>query len=138
MHLHVDEARLLDERRYDEWLALFSDDGFYWMPLTPGQAGGSVSRWVEGKLAGIPIVGNKNAVAVKCQTTNTRCYRIAILHICNESICQLELRGYRVGSNDADKTYGNYLFSRRGIATSIGCRPNPRVNRVVADKRFDR
>lgn len=32
-----DEARLLDERRYDDWLALFSEDGFYWMPLTPGQ-----------------------------------------------------------------------------------------------------
>ncbi len=26
------EARLLDERRYDEWLALFADDGFYWIP----------------------------------------------------------------------------------------------------------
>ena len=32
-----DEARLLDGRRYDDWLALFSEDGFYWMPLTPGQ-----------------------------------------------------------------------------------------------------
>jgi 3-phenylpropionate/cinnamic acid dioxygenase small subunit len=31
------EARLLDECRYDEWLALFSDDAYYWMPLTPGQ-----------------------------------------------------------------------------------------------------
>ena len=27
------EARLLDERRYDEWLALFADDGRYWVPL---------------------------------------------------------------------------------------------------------
>jgi len=31
------EARLLDEQRFDDWLALFSDDGYYWMPLTPGQ-----------------------------------------------------------------------------------------------------
>jgi 3-phenylpropionate/cinnamic acid dioxygenase small subunit len=31
------EARLLDEQRYDDWLALFGDDGHYWMPLTPGQ-----------------------------------------------------------------------------------------------------
>ena len=29
----VREARLLDERRWDEWLALFSDDGRYWVPL---------------------------------------------------------------------------------------------------------
>lgn len=27
------EARMLDEQRYDEWLALWLDDGHYWMPL---------------------------------------------------------------------------------------------------------
>jgi 3-phenylpropionate/cinnamic acid dioxygenase small subunit len=27
------EARLLDEQRFDEWLALFADDGRYWVPL---------------------------------------------------------------------------------------------------------
>ena len=27
------EARMLDEGRYDEWLALWLDDGHYWMPL---------------------------------------------------------------------------------------------------------
>lgn len=26
------EARLLDERRYDEWVSLFAEDGLYWMP----------------------------------------------------------------------------------------------------------
>jgi len=31
------ETRLLDEQRYEDWLALFADDGYYWMPLTPGQ-----------------------------------------------------------------------------------------------------
>jgi 3-phenylpropionate/cinnamic acid dioxygenase small subunit len=29
----VHEATLLDERRLDEWLALFTDDGRYWIPL---------------------------------------------------------------------------------------------------------
>jgi 3-phenylpropionate/cinnamic acid dioxygenase small subunit len=28
-----DEARMLDEGRYDEWLALWLKDGHYWMPL---------------------------------------------------------------------------------------------------------
>ncbi|MBL8324095.1 MAG: aromatic-ring-hydroxylating dioxygenase subunit beta [Rubrivivax sp.] len=32
------EARMLDEQRYDDWLDLFAEDGFYWMPLAPGQA----------------------------------------------------------------------------------------------------
>jgi 3-phenylpropionate/cinnamic acid dioxygenase small subunit len=29
------EARLLDERRYDEWVALFADDARYWVPVSP-------------------------------------------------------------------------------------------------------
>ena len=33
----VREARLLDEARYEDWLALFTADGRYWMPLEPGQ-----------------------------------------------------------------------------------------------------
>ncbi|HDR9198975.1 TPA: aromatic-ring-hydroxylating dioxygenase subunit beta [Burkholderia vietnamiensis] len=31
------EARLLDERRYDEWLSMYADDARYWMPLSPDQ-----------------------------------------------------------------------------------------------------
>jgi ethylbenzene dioxygenase subunit beta len=31
------EARLLDERRFAEWLALFAEDGIYWVPTLPGQ-----------------------------------------------------------------------------------------------------
>ena len=30
------EARLLDERRYDDWLKLFSTDGLYWVPIDDG------------------------------------------------------------------------------------------------------
>src|SRR5260221_10453179 len=32
------EARLLDEAKFDDWLALFTDDGWYWVPSEPGQA----------------------------------------------------------------------------------------------------
>jgi benzoate/toluate 1,2-dioxygenase beta subunit len=31
------EARLLDERRFAEWLALFAHDGVYWVPTRPDQ-----------------------------------------------------------------------------------------------------
>ena len=27
------EARFLDQQRYDEWVALFADEGHYWVPL---------------------------------------------------------------------------------------------------------
>jgi 3-phenylpropionate/cinnamic acid dioxygenase small subunit len=31
------EARLIDEKRLDEWLELFAEDGHYWVPARPGQ-----------------------------------------------------------------------------------------------------
>lgn len=31
------EARLLDERRFEEWMALFTEDGVYWVPAEEGQ-----------------------------------------------------------------------------------------------------
>lgn len=33
----VREARLIDEKRFDEWYALFADDAYYWVPAAPGQ-----------------------------------------------------------------------------------------------------
>lgn len=33
----IHEARLLDERRFREWMGLFSDDGTYWVPALPDQ-----------------------------------------------------------------------------------------------------
>jgi 3-phenylpropionate/cinnamic acid dioxygenase small subunit len=32
------EARLLDETKFDDWLALFTPDGWYWVPSEPDQA----------------------------------------------------------------------------------------------------
>ncbi len=29
----LNEARLLNDARYDEWLSLFAEDGHYWVPL---------------------------------------------------------------------------------------------------------
>jgi 3-phenylpropionate/cinnamic acid dioxygenase small subunit len=34
----IQEARLLDERRFREWMELFAEDGTYWMPAVPDQA----------------------------------------------------------------------------------------------------
>lgn len=31
------EARLLDEARFEEWLALFTGEAWYWVPSQPGQ-----------------------------------------------------------------------------------------------------
>jgi len=34
------EARLIDEKRLDEWYELFAEDARYWIPLTRGQKSG--------------------------------------------------------------------------------------------------
>jgi 3-phenylpropionate/cinnamic acid dioxygenase small subunit len=46
------EARLIDEKRFDEWYDLFADDGRYWMPLMRGQPEGAshTSLFDEDKL----------------------------------------------------------------------------------------
>ena len=31
------EARLLDQQRYEDWLALYAEDATYWVPLEQGQ-----------------------------------------------------------------------------------------------------
>ncbi|HLG69995.1 MAG TPA: aromatic-ring-hydroxylating dioxygenase subunit beta [Chloroflexota bacterium] len=34
--LLIHECRLIDERRFDEWLGLFAEDALYWLPITDG------------------------------------------------------------------------------------------------------
>jgi benzoate/toluate 1,2-dioxygenase beta subunit len=34
----IREARLLDERRFRDWMNLFTEDATYWVPAVPGQA----------------------------------------------------------------------------------------------------
>lgn len=33
----IHEARLLDQRRFRDWMALFTEDGTYWVPAVPDQ-----------------------------------------------------------------------------------------------------
>jgi 3-phenylpropionate/cinnamic acid dioxygenase small subunit len=45
------EARLLDERRFDDWLGLFTDDMRYWMPVVSTVEKGRREVAVESELA---------------------------------------------------------------------------------------
>ena len=46
------EARLIDERRFDAWYALYADDAYYWVPLVPDPVDGEThtSLMYEDKL----------------------------------------------------------------------------------------
>ena len=50
--LVVTEARLIDDGRFEDWNALYADDGLYWIPLTPDRADpvGEASLMLEDKL----------------------------------------------------------------------------------------
>jgi 3-phenylpropionate/cinnamic acid dioxygenase small subunit len=45
------ELQLLDERRFEEWTDLFTEDGYYWAPVSPEQADpqGHVSLFFDDK-----------------------------------------------------------------------------------------
>ncbi len=47
-----EEARLIDEKRFEEWYDLFTEDAYYWMPLTRSQpdAENHTSLFYEDKL----------------------------------------------------------------------------------------
>jgi 3-phenylpropionate/cinnamic acid dioxygenase small subunit len=34
------EARMIDEKRFEDWYELFTEDAYYWIPLVPDQADG--------------------------------------------------------------------------------------------------
>lgn len=40
------EARLLDERKFDDWLSLFTQDAHYWIPCGQGEDPGLVTHLV--------------------------------------------------------------------------------------------
>jgi len=83
------EARLIDEKRFDEWYDLFADDGRYWMPLMRGQPEGPAhtSLFDEDKLL----------LKIRIERLrNPNSYSQA-----NPSWCQHVLQAPRIESRDA-------------------------------------
>ena len=74
----VAEAQLLDDCRYDDWLALFADDGHYWMPLTPGQTDARLqaSLMYEDKLLLSVRVERLRGARTFSQQPKSRCHHL--------------------------------------------------------------
>lgn len=74
----VHEARLLDEKRFDEWNALFTDDAFYWVPLVPGQADGlnHTSHLYEDKLLRDLRIARLKSSRAFSQQPPSRCHHL--------------------------------------------------------------
>jgi len=64
----IQEARLLDERRFREWMELFAEDGTYWVPAVPDQASpfDQASLFYDDRQAAL-AAGSADCARVFCQ-----------------------------------------------------------------------
>ena len=74
----VDEADLLDQRRFEEWRDLFDEDGHYWAPLRPGQESpeDEVSIFYDDRKAMETRIARLRHPRIHSQTPPTRTCRI--------------------------------------------------------------
>ena len=74
----VHEARLLDDRRYEEWNALFTADAYYWVPLVPDQPDGTnhTSHLYEDKLLRDLRIARLKSPRAFSQQPPSRCHHL--------------------------------------------------------------
>jgi len=74
----VHEARLLDAKRFEEWNQLFTDDAFYWVPLTPDQEDGinHTSHLYEDKLLRALRIERLKSPRAYSQQPPSRCHHL--------------------------------------------------------------
>ena len=94
-HFLYDEAHLLDERQFRDWLALFTDDGYYWAPIDPQQGtredGFSI---IDEDQAGMLIRLNRleHHAAFTEQPPRRTCRTVANIVILEESPAEVRVR----------------------------------------------
>lgn len=74
----VREARLLDEKQFEQWNDLFTDDAFYWVPLVPDQADGinHTSHMYEDKLLRSLRIERLKSPRAFSQQPPSRCHHL--------------------------------------------------------------
>jgi benzoate/toluate 1,2-dioxygenase beta subunit len=72
------EASLLDEQRFGDWLALYADDGVYWVPARHGQESwlDHVSLFYDDKVTMRTRVQRLMHEQIHCQDPQSRCVRV--------------------------------------------------------------
>lgn len=72
------EAALLDEQRYEDWLALYADDAYYWVPSRPQQVSprDEVSLFYDDRMLMETRVRRLTAAIAHAETPRTRTLRV--------------------------------------------------------------
>ena len=81
------QAEYLDEKRWDEWLALFTDDGHYWMPAREDQMDGEGVPnifWENRNMMQMRINRNNHPQAHSQAPNNRLCHVVSNVIVENE------------------------------------------------------
>ena len=81
------QAEFLDEKQWDDWLALFSDDGRYWMPAAEDQSDGEGLPnifWENLDLMKMRIARNNHPQAHSQAPENRLCHVVSNVIVENE------------------------------------------------------
>ncbi len=112
------EARLIDEKRFDEWYDLYTDDAYYWVPLTPDQPNGlnhTSLAWEDKLLLKLRVERLKNPRSYS-QHPVSRC-----LHVLQQPEIEMSDAGtgrwitrtqfmYLESRGDDQQTYGGHVL----------------------------
>lgn len=116
----IHEGRLLDERRFEDWMALFTADGHYWVPSVPGQESPFqfASLFFDDRELMKTRIDRLNHPAIHIQTPPSR-----TLHMVSNVLVE-----------EADEAAGEYLVSSSMMMTEYRLD----VQRIFAGQQFHR
>lgn len=120
------EARLADENRYDEWEALWTDDGIYWVPF------GSDDSDPEQQMS--VIYDNRARIATRIKQFKTgKRHSATPLPRVRRIVSNVELLEERDGELEAGANFVAYESRERGITLWAG-RAQYRLRRDGGDE----
>jgi len=130
------EAELLDERRFEDWYALFADEGRYWIPLRADQpdALDHVSLMHEDKLMLKARIARLAGARTHSQQPESRC-----LHVLQRPV----IVSVDAGKHEyTTRTRFMYTETRGEDQATLGCTATHRLALVVGrlqilEKRVD-
>jgi benzoate/toluate 1,2-dioxygenase beta subunit len=116
----IHEARLLDDRRFEDWMELFTEDGHYWVPSVPNQESPFqfASLFFDDRQLMKTRIDRLNHPAIHIQTPPSR-----TLHMVSNILVE-----------EADEATGNYLISSSMMMTEYRLD----VQRIFAGQQFHR
>ncbi|MGE0736855.1 MAG: aromatic-ring-hydroxylating dioxygenase subunit beta [Alphaproteobacteria bacterium] len=117
------EARLLDERRFEDWRELFADDGVYWVPVRPEQTDPlhEVSIFYDDRTAMAARIRRLRHPRAHAELPPTRAIRaVSNIEIASESGTEIGARSVLTMTEFRDQIVTVYMARVRWILAHDG------------------